>query len=165
MANQSRILTIAAGLLLCANDSGFAEKTTYENPVDKKSYTAEWRTYTAKPKGSVAPAGKVEVGLVRLLSEQDLIGKNISVKRLAGFIIGIEKAVTAAVPKTAPAFDLIVQVTLSVGARPKFDLASNNDAPKKLLQAIYDRLEKLENIRSKTAPISFQINFKIRKKP
>lgn len=141
------------------------ETTTYHNPVDKKDYTTKWGTYTAKPKGSVAPKDKVEMESVRLLAEQPLFDRNVPVEKLATFIKSAQDRISAAVPKTAPAFELLVQVTLSAAARPKFEMSSKGNAPEKLLQAIYDSLGKTTDLRSKADSLPFQMHFVIYEKP
>jgi hypothetical protein len=132
-----------------------AEETTYHNPVDNKDYKAKWRDYTAKPSGTPVPEGKVKMGKVRLLAEQALFDQNTSAR----------DRVSAAVPKTAPAFELLLQITLTAKARPKIDMSSKGDAPQKLLQTIYDSLAKTPDLRSKKDALPFQIQFIIRDKP
>lgn len=142
-----------------------AEETTYHNPVDKKDYKAKWRTYTAEPTGTPAPEGKVKMGTVRLLAEQPLFDRNASADKLAEFIIAARARVSAAVPKTPAAFELLVQVTLTAKARPKIEMSWKGDAPQKLLQAIHDSLAKAPDLRSKKDALPFQVQFFIRDKP
>ncbi len=156
-------------LLLCLAVSTAAQAaedtTTYHNPVDKKDYRAKWRNYTAEPPGTPAPEGKVKMGTVRLLAEQALFDRNTSADKLAEFIKVAWDRVSAAVPPTAPAFELLIQITLTARARPKIAMSSQGDAPQKLLQAIYDSLAKTPNLRSKKDALPFQLQFFIRDKP
>ena len=87
--------------------------TTYHNPVDGRDYTAKWKTYTAEPKGTPAPEGKIRMGTIRLLAEQTLIERNITAKAIAGFIVAVRDRITAVVPRNAHKFELFVQVTLT----------------------------------------------------
>ncbi|MEY2564207.1 MAG: hypothetical protein QOH88_2400 [Verrucomicrobiota bacterium] len=141
------------------------ETTTYHNPVDKKDYRAKWRNYTAEPSGTPAPEGKVKMGTVRLLAEQALFDRNTSAEKIAEFIVAAHKRISAVVPKTAPAFELLVQFTLTAQARPKVEMSSKGDASQKLLQAIYDSLAKATDLRSKKDALPFQVQFSVRDKP
>jgi hypothetical protein len=142
-----------------------AEETTYHNPVDNKDYKAKWRDYTAEPSGTPVAEGKVKMGKVRLLADQPLFDQNTSADKLAEFIVAARDRVSAAVPETAPAFELLVQITLTAKARPKIDMSSKGHAPQKLLQTIYDSLAKTPDLRSKKDALPFQIQFIIRDKP
>lgn len=118
------------------------------------------------PQGGVSPSkGKVSTESVRLLAAQDLFDRNISVEKLAPFIQSVEKAVALSIPPDAAAFELVVQVTLSPSAKPKLDLSSNGKASDKLLQEIYDNLRRLQDVRSKTDLLPFQIHFVIKSMP
>ena len=105
------------------------------------------------------------MGTVRLLAEQPLFDRNVSVDKLAEFIKAAGDRVSAAVPKTAPGFELLVQITLTAEARPKIEMSSKGDASQKLLQAIYDSLAKAPDLRSKKDALPFQVQFLIRDKP
>src|SRR5262245_35499758 len=154
------ILCLAVSLAAEAAD----EKTTYHKPIDKKDYEANWQTYTADPPGTPAPKGKVEMGPVRLLSEQQLFERNSSAEKLVSFIKAMMDRVSAAVPKTVHGSELLVQVTLTARARPKIEMASKGGPPKKLLEAISDSLAKAPDLRSKKDPLLFQVEFIIHDK-
>jgi hypothetical protein len=102
---------------------------------------------------------------VRLLAEQPLFDENSSADKLAAFIVAVRNRVSAAVPKTAPAFELLVQITLTAKTQPKFEMSSSGNAPQKLLQTIYDSLQKAPDLRSKKDALPFQVQFFIRDKP
>ena len=141
------------------------ETTTYHNPVDDKEYTAKWRNYTAEPSGTPAPEGKVKMGTVRLLAEQELFDQNTSAEKIAEFIVAAHKRISEAVTTTAPAFELLVQFTLTAKARPKVQMSSKGDPPQKVLQAIHDRLAKAPDLRSKKDALAFQVEFSSAKSP
>jgi hypothetical protein len=161
-----RAIIISISFLTLSIGSRAAEETTtYHNPVDEKDYTTKWKTYTAKPAGTVAPQGKVDMESFRLLAEQPLFDRNVSVDKLAAFIKSAQDRISAAVPKTAPRFELFVQVTLSAAARPKFEMSSKGDAPEALLQKIQDSLAATPDLRSKVDALPFQMHFMVREKP
>jgi len=123
------------------------------------------RSETYVPEGGVRPSkGKVDIELVRLLSAQDVIGRNLSAEQLAAFIQRAEKSVAASIPAGAPAFRLRILVAVSPGARPKFDLSYDQAPPRKILQGVYDSLQKLPDTRSKKDVISFELDFVVKSK-
>jgi hypothetical protein len=127
------------------------------------AFLARGEIYT--PEGGVRPSkGKVDIELIRLVTDQDVIGRSISVERLTGFIKLAEKSVAHSVSPDAPAFRLRVLVTLSPGAKPTFDLKYDRKVPRNLLQSVYDGLKKLPDIRSKTNVVVFQLDFVIKAK-
>jgi hypothetical protein len=117
------------------------------------------------PEGGLRPSkGKVDIELIRLITDQDVIGRSISVERLTGFIKLAEKSVTHSVPPDAPPFRLRVLVTLSHRAKPAFDLKYDRKIPRNLLQSVYDGLQKLPDTRPKTNSVVFGIDFVIKAK-
>jgi hypothetical protein len=129
-------------------------------------FTAASQETRYTPQGGVRPSkGKVDIESVRLLAAQELFDSNIPVEKLAAFIQDAENAVTSGIPADASAFGLLVQITLTPSARPKFDLFSQGEAPKKILQDIYDSLQKSPDIRSKADTLPFQIHFVIKARP
>jgi hypothetical protein len=118
------------------------------------------------PEGGVRPSkGKVDIELIRLITDQDVIGRSISVERLTGFIKLAEKSVAHSVPPDARPFRLRVLVTLSPRAKPTFDLKYDDQkVPHNLLQSVYDGLQKLPDTRPKTNSVVFEIDFVIKAK-
>ena len=84
------------------------------------------------PEGGVKPeTGKVNAKRVRLLDRQELYERNIPTEKLATLIKEVD--VIQAVPD-APPLELLVAVRLTSTARPKFDLSSNGQVSKEVLQ-------------------------------
>jgi hypothetical protein len=124
---------------------------------------AHAKIYT--PEGGVRPSkGKVDVELIELITDQDVIGRNISIPELTAFIKRAEKRVAHSVPPNAAPFRLHVLVTCSPRAKPTFHLKYDRIAPHDLLQHIYDGLQKLPDIRTRKDSISFKIDFVIKAK-
>jgi hypothetical protein len=120
-------------------------------------------TYT--PEGGVRPSkGKVDVELIELITDQNVVGRNISTAELADFIKRAEKSVAHSVPPDAAPFRLHVLVTCSPRAKPTFHLKYDRIVPHDLLQHVYDGLQKLPDIRTKKDSISFKIDFVIKAK-
>lgn len=124
---------------------------------------AHAKIYT--PEGGVRPSkGKVDIELIELVTDQDVIGRNISAHELAEYIKRAEKIVAHNVPPNAAPFRLNVLVTCSPRAKPTFHLKHDRIVPHDLLQHIYDGLQKLPDIRTKSDSISFKIDFVIKGK-
>jgi hypothetical protein len=117
------------------------------------------------PEGGVRHSkGKVDVELIELITDQNVIGRNISTAELAAFIKHAEKSVAQSVPPKAAPFRLHVLVTCSPRAKPTFHLKHDRPVPHDLLQHIYDSLQKLPDTRTKNDSISFKIDFVIKAK-
>ncbi len=117
------------------------------------------------PEGGVRPSkGKVDVELIELITDQEVIGRNISTSELVAFIKRAEKSVAHSVPPDAAPFRLHVLVNCSPRAKPTFHLKHDRITPHNLLQRIYDDLQKLPEIRTKKDSISFKIDFVIKPK-
>jgi len=118
------------------------------------------------PEGGVRHSkGKVDVELIELVTDQNVIGRNISTTELSDFIKRAEKSVAQSVPPNAAPFRLHVLVTCSPQAKPTFHLKYDvQSVPHDLLQHLYDGLQKLPGIRTKKDTISFKIDFVIKAK-
>jgi hypothetical protein len=117
------------------------------------------------PEGGVRPSkGKVDVELIELITDQEVVGRNMSAHEIADFIKRAEKSVARSVPPNAAPFRLHVLVTCSPRAKPTFHLKHDRITPHDLLQHIYDDLQKLPDIRTKKDSISFKIDFIIKEK-
>ena len=118
------------------------------------------------PEGGVRPSkGKVDIQLIRLLTAQDVVDRNISAEEVAAFIQRAEKIVADTVPADAQPFSLNVLVTLAPTSKPKFVLSYDHSPSQKLLQKIYDALKSLPDKRTKKDSIRFEIDFVIKAKP
>jgi hypothetical protein len=141
-------------------------RTTFFSLLGLVAFCCLARAEIYYPEGGVRHSkGKVDIELVRLVTDQDVIGRNISAHELAVFIKRAEESVTRSVPPNAPAFRLHVLVTLAPRAKPGFRLRyDQKSAPPATLQKIYDGLQKLPDIHPKTDSISFEIDFVIKAK-
>lgn len=132
-------------------------ETIYENPIDGKSYSADWKTY-APATPAKQPDDGIKAGPIRLLTEDALFQKNVSTEALVEFIKETEKQVRSA-PKAEANFELLIQVTLLPTEKPEIRMSSKGKAPKEVLQAVHDSLQKVPDLRSKADPLPFQMQF------
>lgn len=141
-----------------------AEIYTYENPVDGKGYTANWKTYDAgKGSGETDNKNNTELISVTLLSPQDLIAENISVTDLASLIKKTEENIISSTKDSTEEFELLLDTTLSKDKSPQFKMASDREVSKPILQKVYDNLTTLPDIRTKEDEIKYQLHLKINK--
>jgi hypothetical protein len=153
-------LTIAAcGLAL--SPASPSQEERYQNPVDKETYVAPggWQTYT--PDGGVKPTDeKVSLDLVRLLQSQDEIASRTTATELAAFIDRAHKAAIETFAAYAKPAVLMVQFTC-VPKECTARIAYQDDPPQELLQTYYDKLKRLEPLRT-SGEVKFQFTLKVR---
>ncbi len=138
----------------------YAEQSTYENPVDGKSYSADWKTYSPQKPSAKVPQYMHMEG-ARLLSEQAVFDKNININDLSNFIKATQSNIQTSLGKPSSDFSLLIQTTLSKDQKPKFEIASKGDVPKETLQKISDGFSSLPDLRSKTDSLVYQVQFSI----
>jgi hypothetical protein len=140
-----------------------AEETTYYNPIDGQGYRAGWERHSpAKP----APKNKhVNITEVVLLTEDKTVGDNVSVSELADLINSIEKVLITTLGEPTQSFPLLVQTTLSKDKPPQFKISyQGEEVSKQTLQQILDSLQGLNDLRSKSEDIIFQVYLDIQSK-
>ena len=153
-----------------AAGSALAQPTNYHSPIDGRDYTADWHTYTPDPKKAKdghtnAVSGSVHLENIRLLNTQEDFGRNVAVDELTKFIGKEAPAVDGALGGTNEAFNLLIKTTLSKDKRPVFTMASSKDAPQDVLQRVYDRLNALPDYRTKADEVSYEVQYRILKRP
>jgi len=133
----------------------------YQNPVDGKTYVAEggWTEHRPQTPREVSASESVRIQEVRLLSAESDFVDNLDVKRLGGFIQGVEQQVkTHWGTGTQPA-ELLVQYTLHPDADPEPQIASRGETDQALLEKTQEALDALEPLRTRRCPVSFQVHF------
>ena len=139
-----------------------AEESTYENPVDGKTYQADWKEYQPTTHATPTPE-HINMTGVRLLSEQKVFDDNFSAADLASLIKATQKNIASILGTPTETFDILVDATLSKDAKPAFQIASQGDVSEATLQKISDGLKTLPDIRSKSDNLKFQLQFHIKK--
>jgi hypothetical protein len=134
------------------------KESTYQNPIDRKSYTADWKTYQPNSPAKQSD-DHIQAGPVRLLAEQSVYEENITTDELVAVIKETEKLLHSAGPGKDENFNLMLQITLSADVKPKVEFATKGQASKETLEAIHDTLKKLSDIRSKKDAIAFQLQY------
>jgi hypothetical protein len=141
--------------------SGYAQDQTYQNPADKKAYTAPggWKTYS--PEEPVQPsAEKVALDHVRLLQNQEEIAARTTVEELTSFTKLAEAAASEVFFQYEKPASLLVQFTCTPG-KHVVEIASEGEPPQDLLQAYYDKLIKMKPLRV-SGEVKFQLMLKVK---
>jgi hypothetical protein len=134
--------------------------TTYRNPIDSKAYVAEWRSYQPESPRAEGQT-RTMVDHIRLLNEQALYERDIGIQPLAEFSKKIEAVVREVGDTSAAHYELLIEVKVSRGLPPTFQMATQGEVRQEELQAVYAKLAKLPDLRSSEADLTFQMHFKV----
>jgi len=132
----------------------------YHNPLDGKTYVAEWNEYLPKTPRKELKI-RVEMTNVRLLTSQDEIAKNISVDDLANFIKKIEASINTSINGAKANGEILLQVSLIFNAIPKYKIGHKGNIADSVLQDIYNQLLEESYPLLKNGKVVFQIHFKV----
>jgi hypothetical protein len=141
--------------------SRYAQDQTYQNPVDKKAYSAPggWKTYS--PEEPVqSSAEKVALDHVHLLQNQEEIAARTTVEELASFTKLAEAAASEVFFHYEKPASLLVQFPCTPG-KHVVDIASEGEPPQDLLEAYYDKLIKMKPLRV-SGEVKFQLMLKVK---
>jgi hypothetical protein len=139
-----------------------AEESTYQNPVDGTGYRANWKEY-APDKPIEKPAGPVALKGARLLTDQPTFDRNMTATELAGFIKATQASVASSVGTPTETFAILVDTTITKDSRPQFQMASQGTVSEATLRKISDGFKSLPDLRSKSDPLKYQVQFEITK--
>ncbi|TVT57383.1 MAG: hypothetical protein FHK82_06250 [Sedimenticola thiotaurini] len=154
-------MRIIAALIACFTFISFSQaQEEYVNPVDGKRYIADWKTY--EPKGGTTPQdGRVVNAGVRLLNTQDEFSKNITVKELSKLIGYAQELLNEVSSEYQEGGEILLQITLSKDAAPKFDMSYQGEIQKGMLQAFYDGLSSIE-LNTSQSSVALQVHFQVK---
>jgi hypothetical protein len=159
-AQRLRKALLALPLLLVPALLAAHQDETYNNPVDRKAYTAPggWKTYA--PDTPAPPSTeKVDLENVRLLQDQEEMAARTSVPDLAAFIKVAQAAASGVFAHYDKAASLLVQFTCTPG-KHVVQIASQGKPPQELLEAYYDKLVALEPLKV-SGEVKFQFLLKV----
>ncbi|TMP30760.1 hypothetical protein [Pseudoalteromonas rubra] len=118
-------------------------------------------THTHTPKGGVLPqTGPVIVKSIELLTHESVIGKNLTIKTLSGFIKELEAAVKNSYKSPAQG-ELLLQIEIKSSERFATTLKYQGNFPSEFLQKIYDNVAQISSINTKKENVKFQIHYVI----
>jgi hypothetical protein len=137
-----------------------SQEATYANPVDGKTYTADWKTYV--PKSGVAEqTGRVVNSGVRLLSSQADFERNTTAQELAKLISYIQELLSRDAEGFREGGEILLDVSLSKDAKPQFKMSYQGDLQKEFLQRFYDSLSDID-LQTKQSTVALQVHFVVK---
>jgi hypothetical protein len=135
-------------------------QSEYINPVDGRTYIADWKTY--HPEGGVKEQkGRVVNTGVRLLNTQADFEKNVTVSELAKLIGFIQHVLTKEVESYKDGGEILLQIELSNAVNPRFKMSYQGDLKQELLQKFYDSLSVIE-LKTKVNVVNLQVHFLVK---
>ena len=156
------VLVILAGTAIFLARS--KKPTAYRNPVDNKSYVADWKEYEPETPPTKPPNTRIYLKNVRLLDEQDTFSRNIDVQDLSDYVQRIEHSISNALKSSDTSYELLIQCTLGPISNT-FEMASNGKVSKDELQRVFSALKTVTPVHSKSDPLGFQMDFQINRTP
>ncbi|MET0026743.1 MAG: hypothetical protein ABW101_03835 [Candidatus Thiodiazotropha sp.] len=145
--------------LILATQFVFAQDV-YVNPVDGKSYIADWKTY--HPEGGVKEQkGRVVNTGVRFLNTQADFEKNVTVEQLSKLIGFIQHVLTKQTESYSEGGEILLQIELSNTDSPKFKMSYQGELKQELLQKFYDSLSVIE-LKTKLSVVNCQVHFLVK---
>lgn len=137
-----------------------AAQEEYSNPIDGKTYVADWKTY--QPDGGVKPQdGRVINAGVRLLSTQADFEKNTTAEDLVKLIGFIQEILTKESQGYKGSGEILLQIELRKEDNPKFEMSYQGELTEDYLQRFYDALESIE-YKTQQSSVTLQVHFVVK---
>lgn len=135
-------------------------QSTYQNPVDKKTYVTagQFKTYQSDTTRDTRGQRVTTAGVILLTGEPQL-KERVKVEDLAGYIRAAEASAYAELTKNKKAMVALVQFNCQPGAC-EIQLASQGEATEATLQALYKSLSRLPALKA-TGEVIFQLKFDV----
>ena len=147
-------------LLLGLGSQLLAAQEDYSNPVDGKTYVADWKTY--QPDGVSKPQdGRVINSGVRLLSTQADFEKNTTAEELAKLIGFIQEVLSKESQGYNGSGEILLQVELRKEDNPGFKMSYQGELAEDYLQRFYDALDSIE-YRTQVSTVTLQVHFVVK---
>lgn len=135
-------------------------QSTYENPVDEKTYVTSGEFKTYKPDVPRNTRGqRVTTGGITLLTAEPQLKERVKVEDLTGFIKAAEARAYTVLAKNKKAMVVLVQFNCQPG-KCEVKLASQGEAAEATLQALYDSLVGLPALKAR-GEVAFQLKFDV----
>ncbi|WP_462170604.1 hypothetical protein [Pseudoalteromonas xiamenensis] len=147
-------------LLLSFCSQLLAAQEEYTNPVDGKTYVADWKTY--QPDGGVKPKDERVINSgVRLLSAQSDFEKNTTAEDLAKLIGFIQKVLTKESLGYKGGGEILLQIELRKEHNPEFKMSYQGELTEDYLQRFYDALESID-YKTQQSSVTLQVHFVVK---
>ena len=147
-------------LLLSFCSQLLAAQEEYANPIDSKTYVADWKTY--QPDGGVNPQdGRVINSGVRLLSAQADFEKSTTAEDLAKLIGFIQEVLSKESLGYKGSGEILLQIELRKEDNPEFKMSHQGELTEDYLQRFYDALESIE-YKTQQSSVTLQVHFVVK---
>jgi len=147
-------------LLLATCSNMLAAEEEYANPVDGKTYVADWKTY--QPKGGVKPQdGRVINSGVRLLSTQADFEVNTTAGDLAKLIGFVQESLAKETEGYKGSGEIILHIELRKEDNPDFKMSYQGELTEDYLQRFYNSLESIE-FKTPKSTVTLQVHFVVK---
>lgn len=146
--------------LMAACSQVIASEDEYTNPVDGKTYVADWKTYQPKD-GVKPPDGRVINSGVRLLSTQADFERNTTAEDLAKLIGFIQDSLEEQTEGYEDGGEILLQIELHKENNPEFKMSYRGEISEKYLQGFYNSLESIE-FRTQQSTVTLQVHFVVK---
>jgi hypothetical protein len=147
-------------LLLGFSSQLLASQEEYGNPIDGKTYVADWKTYRPA-EGAKPQNGRVINSGVRLLSTQADFEKNTTAEELAKLIGFIQEVLTKESQGYKSGGEILLQIELRKEGNPEFKMSYQGDLTEDYLQRFYDALESIE-YKTQQSTVTLQVHFVVK---
>jgi hypothetical protein len=135
-------------------------KTLAYNPFSDK--TTINNIYLPEKTNTVDPTANVIMDYIQLITPEDKVGENITTDKLASFCKEIEKITKQAFIQNNSEFTLMLQVTINPKETYNIEITTNGEVSKVTLQELYNDLQTLPPMYSKSDPIVFLVAFTVK---
>jgi len=156
--NMRVLIILILGLV--ANMASAEIESKFHNPVDRKTYIADWKTY--EPEGDVKEqSGRVINSGIRLLSTQADFEKNTTAGELAKLIGFTQELLNHSVQEYSVEGEILLQIELHQDVKPSFKISHQGGLNQELLKQFYDSLSEIE-LMMKLSTVTLQVHFVVK---
>ena len=138
--------------------------TDFYNPIDQKTYSAQWNLVT--PEVPTSSNNRVEAEYLRLITDQGTISENIDTEEMGIYArLIIEEVDKIPNDKIEGSGKFIIQVTLSSTSSPLFEIAAEKklSAVDEYFKEVHEKVSALDGLKTKKDNVVFQINYVVKK--
>jgi hypothetical protein len=147
-------------LLTALSDIGYASQ--YQNPIDGKTYRAEWRSYKSdSPVQDIN--GVVVLKGVRLLAGAN--DKGLSKEKIEDIVKTGVSNIAFAVGTPEMPFSLLLDIKISRGGVAEVQVASRGMVSAVILRKVQSAAKVVPEVEIEKGPFHYQLELEIKKKP
>lgn len=151
---------IAVALSLAALSNIAVAGDAYRNPVDGKTYIADWKTYT--PEGGIRnQSARVTNAGIRLLNTQEDFERNTSAPELVKLVGFIHETLAQYAQQYDEGGEILLHITLNQEGKPQFKMSFQGNLRQAFLEQFYKSLSVIE-FHTKKETVTLQVHFVVK---